>query len=152
MDRNVCRCGTYPRIVEAIKLAASACGAGTRLREAGDERRAPCRSTTVEVERYELTAAAPLQVRGGAARLPAHLRALGGGLLVVVAGRAHRRAGVRPRRPAADGAARRLAPGCTSTRRGSVTAYTGKTEIGQNIRTSLAQAIADELRVPLEPR
>ena len=30
---------------------------------------------------------------------------------------------------------------------GRVTAYTGKVEIGQNIRTSLAQAIADELRV-----
>jgi nicotinate dehydrogenase subunit B len=32
---------------------------------------------------------------------------------------------------------------------GMVTAYTGKTEVGQNIRTSLAQAVADELRVPL---
>ena len=32
---------------------------------------------------------------------------------------------------------------------GRVTAYTGKTEIGQNIRTSLAQAVADELRLPL---
>ena len=32
---------------------------------------------------------------------------------------------------------------------GRVTGYTGKTEIGQNIRTSLAQAIADELRVPM---
>ena len=32
---------------------------------------------------------------------------------------------------------------------GRVTGYTGKAEIGQNIRTSLAQAIADELRVPL---
>jgi CO/xanthine dehydrogenase Mo-binding subunit len=30
---------------------------------------------------------------------------------------------------------------------GIVTAYTGKTEIGQNIRTSLTQAIAEELRV-----
>jgi aerobic-type carbon monoxide dehydrogenase small subunit (CoxS/CutS family) len=26
MDRNVCRCGTYPRIVEAIKLAVTATG------------------------------------------------------------------------------------------------------------------------------
>jgi isoquinoline 1-oxidoreductase len=34
--------------------------------------------------------------------------------------------------------------------RGRVTAYTGKVEIGQNIRTSLAQAIGDELRVPVE--
>jgi len=33
---------------------------------------------------------------------------------------------------------------------GSVTGFTGKAEIGQNIRTSLAQTIADELRVPFE--
>jgi CO/xanthine dehydrogenase Mo-binding subunit len=32
---------------------------------------------------------------------------------------------------------------------GHVTAYTGKVEIGQNIRTSLAQAVADELRLPI---
>jgi nicotinate dehydrogenase subunit B len=30
---------------------------------------------------------------------------------------------------------------------GTVTAYTGKTEVGQNIRTSLTQAVAEELRV-----
>jgi CO/xanthine dehydrogenase Mo-binding subunit len=33
---------------------------------------------------------------------------------------------------------------------GGITAYTGKVEIGQNIRTSLAQAIGDELHVPLD--
>ncbi|HEY2459411.1 MAG TPA: molybdopterin cofactor-binding domain-containing protein [Candidatus Acidoferrum sp.] len=33
---------------------------------------------------------------------------------------------------------------------GTVTAFTGKVEIGQNIRTSLAQSVADELRVPFE--
>jgi len=33
---------------------------------------------------------------------------------------------------------------------GSVTGFTGKAEIGQNIRTELTQTIADELRVPLE--
>jgi nicotinate dehydrogenase subunit B len=32
---------------------------------------------------------------------------------------------------------------------GTVTVYTGKTEVGQNIRTSLAQAVAEELRAPL---
>ncbi len=32
---------------------------------------------------------------------------------------------------------------------GTVSAFTGKVEIGQNIRTSLAQAVADELHVPL---
>jgi len=33
---------------------------------------------------------------------------------------------------------------------GTVTAFSGKVEIGQNIRTELAQTVADELRVPLE--
>jgi len=33
---------------------------------------------------------------------------------------------------------------------GMVTGFTGKAEIGQNIRTALAQTIADELRVPFE--
>jgi nicotinate dehydrogenase subunit B len=33
---------------------------------------------------------------------------------------------------------------------GIVTAFTGKAEIGQNIRTELSQTVADELRVPFE--
>src|SRR6202030_3377445 len=33
---------------------------------------------------------------------------------------------------------------------GRVTVYTGKVEMGQNIRTSLSQGVAEELRVPLE--
>jgi len=33
---------------------------------------------------------------------------------------------------------------------GTVTGFTGKAELGQNIRTALAQTIADELRVPFE--
>ena len=32
---------------------------------------------------------------------------------------------------------------------GSIKVYTGKTEVGQNIRTSLAQAVAEELRTPI---
>jgi CO/xanthine dehydrogenase Mo-binding subunit len=33
---------------------------------------------------------------------------------------------------------------------GRVTAFTGKVEMGQNVRTSLAQQVAEELRVPLD--
>ena len=33
---------------------------------------------------------------------------------------------------------------------GRVTAFSGKTEMGQNIRTSMAQSVADELRVPFD--
>jgi nicotinate dehydrogenase subunit B len=32
---------------------------------------------------------------------------------------------------------------------GAITVFTGKTEVGQNIRTSLTQAVAEELRVPV---
>src|SRR5882762_9582675 len=32
---------------------------------------------------------------------------------------------------------------------GAVTVYTGKTEVGQNIRTSLTQVVCEELRVPM---
>src|SRR6185369_9038562 len=32
---------------------------------------------------------------------------------------------------------------------GTVTVYTGKVEVGQNIRTSLSQVVAEELRTPL---
>ena len=32
---------------------------------------------------------------------------------------------------------------------GQITAFTGKVEVGQNVRTSLAQQVAEELRVPL---
>jgi nicotinate dehydrogenase subunit B len=33
---------------------------------------------------------------------------------------------------------------------GKVTVYTGKVEVGQNIRTSLSQGVAEELKVPIE--
>src|SRR5690242_15904006 len=33
---------------------------------------------------------------------------------------------------------------------GTIEVYCGKAEVGQNIRTSLAQAVAEELRVPVE--
>jgi nicotinate dehydrogenase subunit B len=34
--------------------------------------------------------------------------------------------------------------------KGEITAFTGKVEVGQNIRTSLSQAVAEELSVPIE--
>ena len=41
-------------------------------------------------------------------------------------------------------------PGCIIGENGKVTVYTGKVEMGQNIRTSLSQAVAEELHVPIE--
>ena len=40
-------------------------------------------------------------------------------------------------------------PGSIIGENGKVTVYTGKVEVGQNIRTSLSQAVAEELHVPI---
>src|SRR5262245_24826801 len=76
------------------------------------------------------------------------LTAMGGGLLVIATlPEAHAQESGR-------GAQNRPTPGDVASwvhvgADGRVTAYTGKVEIGQNIRTSLSQVISDELRVPL---
>ncbi len=78
------------------------------------------------------------------------VRLLGGGLVVIttvpvaIAQQESGRAG-QPRSEATS-----LGAWLRIDERGKVTAYTGKVEIGQNVRTSLAQAVADELRVPME--
>ena len=72
----------------------------------------------------------------------AFLQSLGGGLLILSEAGAQEsgRAGGRERLPENVGAWLHIA------RDGSVTGFTGKVEVGQNIRTSLTQAVADELR------
>jgi CO/xanthine dehydrogenase Mo-binding subunit len=72
---------------------------------------------------------------------------LGGGLLVcVAAGRVSaQESGERGRGKTPDNLDSWLHISGT----GQVTVFTGKVEIGQNIRTSLAQQVAEELRVPL---
>ena len=73
--------------------------------------------------------------------------ALGGGLMVAAIpdAAAQQESG----RGGSQSVARDLSAWIHVDQAGLVTGYTGKTEIGQNIRTSLAQTIADELRVPL---
>jgi isoquinoline 1-oxidoreductase len=76
------------------------------------------------------------------------LRFLGGGLLVCLAAPGARaqesgRSGGGHELPKDVGAWLHIGPD------GAVTVFTGKVEMGQNIRTSLAQQVAEELRVPL---
>ncbi|HET9262417.1 MAG TPA: molybdopterin cofactor-binding domain-containing protein [Vicinamibacterales bacterium] len=115
------------------------------------------RAGEIEIERYELSVPPRYQfeIRAGRSRGGVERRefmrifaVLGGGLLVVVSapGPLAQESGRGGQRP---GAPRELSAWLHIDEKGQVTAYTGKTEIGQNIRTSLAQAIADELRVPL---
>jgi isoquinoline 1-oxidoreductase len=80
------------------------------------------------------------------------LKTLGGGLVVVLALRdadALQDPGGRRRgRGDGDGAPAALAAWIHIANDGTVTAFTGKAEVGQDIRTSLTQAVADELALP----
>jgi isoquinoline 1-oxidoreductase len=103
---------------------------------------------TPEPERYELAEPGRYHFDLDRRDFLRILTVMGGGLLVVAA---------RPGEPAAQESGRggqgagttELASWLHIDREGRVTAFTGKVEIGQNIRTSLAQVIADELRVPM---
>ncbi len=107
----------------------------------------PAEAEAIEVERYELSERLPYRFE---LERRDFLRVVGGGLVVVSAiPSLFAQESGRGRAPG-RGEAAELAAWLHVDEQGHVTGYTGKTEIGQNIRTSLAQAIADELRVGLE--
>ena len=100
-----------------------------------------------EPERYELREVT-LRIGPHATRRE-FLGVLGGGIVVVLIARrpvlGWSTPGARPPdEPEAIGA------WLSIDEHGAVTAYTGKVEMGQGIRTSLAQEVAEELRVPLD--
>ena len=106
----------------------------------------------IEAERYELEAAPAYRFAPSRREV---FRMLGAGLLVLaVSGGAENAAeaqesggGGGRRRGRNDAAPRDIGAWLHIGEDGTVTAHTGKTEVGQNVRTSLSQAVADELRV-----
>lgn len=111
--------------------------------------RTPATSIAIEPERYELTSA-PLYHFELARR--DFFKFLGAGVLVVSimketawtqeSGGGNTRGG--------NSLPKEIDAWLHIGENGKVTAYTGKVEVGQNIRTSLSQAIAEELHVPIE--
>ncbi len=108
----------------------------------------PALETAIEPERYEFRAPAvhhfDLQRRD-------FFKLLGAGVLVVCALKqvaAGQESGARPAGGFAFGPPlpKEISAWLHIGENGVVTVYTGKVEIGQNIRTSLAQAVAEELR------
>ncbi|MGH9710099.1 MAG: molybdopterin cofactor-binding domain-containing protein, partial [Candidatus Acidiferrales bacterium] len=78
------------------------------------------------------------------------MKAIGGGIAILLVAKealalqeSGRRTGMREEMPREINAWLHIAQD------GSITVFTGKVEIGQNIRTSLAQTVADELHVEL---
>jgi nicotinate dehydrogenase subunit B len=103
----------------------------------------------LEPERYELTAAAPYHFDLGRREF---FKFLGAGVLVVSVLKsaviAQESGG--SRRWRGDSLPKEIDAWLHLAENGQVTAFTGKVEIGQNIRTSLTQAISEELHVPIE--
>ncbi|WP_169980710.1 xanthine dehydrogenase family protein molybdopterin-binding subunit [Tautonia rosea] len=104
----------------------------------------------LEPERYELLsglASIELDRRD-------FLRSLGGGLVVLcLLGRAEAQEARRGRGQSGGGSGaepREIGAWLQIGEDGGITAFTGKVEVGQNARTSLSQAVADELRVPVD--
>ena len=101
----------------------------------------------LEVERYELNEPSRYRFEIERREFMRIFAGVGGGLLVVASmpdahAQESGRGGVR-QEPSSD-----ISAWILIDDKGHVTGCTGKTEIGQNIRTSLAQTLADELRVP----
>jgi len=105
--------------------------------------------TVLEPERYELRATAPCRFDLDRRDF---FKFLGAGVLVVSV--------LRPavvaqefgggRRRGGESLPKEIDAWLHIAENGKVTVYTGKVEVGQNIRTSLSQAVAEELHVPIE--
>src|SRR5579863_6702132 len=75
------------------------------------------------------------------------LQTLGGGLLVLLTADRELPAQESGRRVQGETLPANVAAWLHIAPDGKITAFTGKVEVGQNIRTSLTQAVADELHV-----
>jgi nicotinate dehydrogenase subunit B len=103
---------------------------------------------TLEPERYELSAAAPYHFDLDRREF---FKFLGAGVVVVsVLKSAVVAQESGSRRWHGDSLPKEIDAWLHLGENGRVTVYTGKVEIGQNIRTSLTQAVSEELHVPLE--
>jgi nicotinate dehydrogenase subunit B len=107
----------------------------------------PSPQAPLEPERYELAAAPAYRFETGRREF---FKLLGSGLLVLCAVKdagAFQESG--GRRFGEDALPKEINSWLHIGEDGRVTVFTGKVEVGQNIRTSLAQAVAEELFVPV---
>ena len=104
----------------------------------------------IEPERYELSAG-PSWLFESDRR--SFFKFLGAGLFVICAAcktAALQESGGAARRNSEDSLPKEIDAWLHIGDKGDITVFTGKVEVGQNIRTSLSQGVAEELRVPLE--
>jgi len=101
---------------------------------------------TIEPERYEFTAPPSYVFQSGRRDF---FKILGAGLFIACAiskAEAFQESG--GRRNSEDSLPQEISAWLHIGEDGTITAFTGKVEVGQNIRTSLTQAVAEELKAP----
>ena len=109
----------------------------------------PTNEIRVEPERYELVAGPSYHFEWSRRDF---FKGLGGGILVISALKemlAQQESGRGRRREFNGAMPQEIGAWLHIAEDGTVTVYTGKVEVGQDIRTSLTQAVAEELRVSL---
>jgi CO/xanthine dehydrogenase Mo-binding subunit/aerobic-type carbon monoxide dehydrogenase small subunit (CoxS/CutS family) len=132
MQDNICRCGSYPRIVEAISIAAAklrngdGATTGAEMKPLGApislETLQPALSATVDEGLFVAYPCPDLAVAIYGEELPPPAPET---------------------RPLQE-----IGPWIHIDGEGAVTVYVGKAEVGQNSRTALAQIVAEELQIP----
>jgi nicotinate dehydrogenase subunit B len=132
LDGNLCRCGTYDRIVRAVLSAAERGSGGQAV---------PARSPAWEVLPTRVPAVGAQSVEGPVLAPPS-----GSSSPVVAESGVSSTASSLPADLAANPV---LSRWLDFSREGEVTIRTGKVEYGQGIWTALAQVAAEELRVAL---
>ena len=103
----------------------------------------------IEPERYELTAPPSWLFESGRRSF---FKFLGAGLFIIcaVSKAVARQESGASRRNTEDSLPKEIDAWLHVGEKGGITVFTGKVEVGQNIRTSLSQGVAEELRVPLD--
>jgi nicotinate dehydrogenase subunit B len=134
-----------------LSSSAQTVGQPQRLRSGQAQAAVPTcvQPEALEPERYELTAPAPYRFDLDRREF---FKFLGAGVLVVSVLKpamvAQESGGSRHWR--GDSLPKEIDAWLHISESGKVTVYTGKVEVGQNIRTSLGQAVSEELHVPME--
>jgi nicotinate dehydrogenase subunit B len=105
----------------------------------------------IELERYELREAQRCRF---AFDRRGFMKSIGGGIAILLVARAAVAADAQAAQESGQSFQRHPIPQVIDAwlhiaPSGAVTVFTGKVEVGQNIRTSLSQTVADELRVPM---
>lgn len=162
MNGNICRCGTYPRIVAAIrraggspKPAAKEASISKVHEEASSRASAASLISLASLAPFAVNTSLKEDEQHEVERLPHFFevkrrelfKLLGAGVVVGLC--ATQGLAQESGRARGEAVPEDISSWLHIAEDGKVTVFTGKVEMGQNIRTSLAQHVAEELHVPV---